>query len=114
MTRSCTIISTERMPGMLERRVAYLSGSPLVSSHETAKLLGARVHILGTIQGFRANNWEVRDYIFGDRLVKWTRRGANGVGSTRSFLRPFLWDIGRIGLSWVNNRLSLRELGDQY
>jgi glycosyltransferase involved in cell wall biosynthesis len=99
---------------MLERRVAYLSGSPFASSHETAKLLGARAHILGTIQGFRANSWEVRDYIFGDRLVKWARRDLNGVGSARSSLRPFLWDIGRIGLSWVNNRLSLRELGDRY
>src|SRR5687767_11369201 len=100
-------------------RVAYLSGSPLVSTSETSHLPGPRSHILGTIRGLQANHCEVNSYICGDRftsLTKARRSGGtqNSGRRTRLPIKPFLWDLGRIGLSMVSKRLALKQLGSNY
>ena len=92
------------------KRVAYLSGSPLVSTCETTSLPGPRSHILGVIQGFRANNCEVNQFVFGDHFQRWAKAGSTRPGAGRS-ARPLLWDLGRIGFGWLSRFLALNKLG---
>lgn len=51
-------------------KLLYLSGAPRVSTQLKADAGGARAHILGVINGFKSMNWEVAEFIVGNRIMK--------------------------------------------
>lgn len=55
-------------------RIAYLSGSPRISTADDAEVVGPRAHIVGLIAALREAGHTVDEYVLGDRLRR--RRAA--------------------------------------
>jgi glycosyltransferase involved in cell wall biosynthesis len=95
----------------LTRRLAYLSGSPRVSTRPEAEATGPRSHVLGVITGFRALGWQVRPYIVGDRVpTEWIRSGSAGQ-LRRRLLTRLAADVLRVGMGMANASDAVRKVG---
>lgn len=92
------------------RRLGYLSGAPRVSTRPEAEATGARAHVVGVMNAFRALGWQVRPFIVGDRVpVDWVRPGSRQRMS-RSLPRRLAADVARIGLGRRNAGRAVAEL----
>lgn len=79
-------------------RVAYLSGSPRISTRDDAGVSGPRAHILGLVGGLRAAGHDVPMYVFGDQLPgKVSAKGDQGSPAAGA-LRRLAVDVVRVGM----------------
>jgi len=90
-------------------KLLYLSGAPRVSTQLKADAGGARAHILGVINGFKDLNWEVSEYIVGNRIMKSGHKTDFQKSLSKSFFKRLLADIIRITYGMYNNHLSYRK-----
>lgn len=95
-------------------RIAYLSGSPRISTRDDAEVSGPRAHILGLITALRHDGHVVDAFILGDRLA----RAVSGTGSGRRIAggvaRQLAVDVLRLGLRWSAARSARRHLSGGY
>lgn len=92
------------------RRVSYMCAAPRISTHPEAEISGPRAHILGCIQGFEANGWQVKPFIVGDRLPpKLATRKMENQLSGNAF-RAFVLDTARWLLGKINAWRAWNEL----
>lgn len=103
--------STARDPA--ERlRIAYLSGSPRISTRDDAVVVpGPRAHVLGLINALRAGGHVVDEYVLGDR-VRSDVRAVNvpvAAGSRQSRSRLLAVDVvrlvTRVPIAWRGRRV---------
>jgi glycosyltransferase involved in cell wall biosynthesis len=97
----------------MKKKIGYLSGAPRVSTRPEAEAAGPRSHVVGVIEGFKAQNWEVNPFIVGDRVpLKWIHSGSQKT-LQKNFLTRSAADIVRIGINLRNRRIAVRNLGSQ-
>jgi glycosyltransferase involved in cell wall biosynthesis len=89
-------------------KLLYLSGAPNVSTHDSAKAGGPRSHILGVIDGFKSNGWEVQEYIFGNSFQKNIENRDVHQSLSSNILIRIVADLFRIALGIYNSRKALR------
>jgi len=95
-----------------EKRLAYLSGAPRVSTRPEAGAAGPRSHVLGVIRAFERLGWEVRPFIVGDRVpVTWVRGEQSADALRRNWARRAATDVLRLGMGWLNGWRAWREIG---
>lgn len=94
----------------MTRKLAFLSGAPRTSTKPIASLTGGRQHILGTICGFKANNWDVATYILGDKVPEPWLRAEHDMDKGKSFATRLAADFIRILLSIKHTRHALKEI----
>jgi len=95
------------------RVLGYLSAAPRVSTQIDTELSGARSHVLGVIDAFRELNWEVKEFIVGNRVPKsWHSEGSEGIMRGGGF-RTFTADIMRLGMGIILPYIAWRELNIQ-
>jgi glycosyltransferase involved in cell wall biosynthesis len=93
----------------VEKRLAYLSGAPRVSTHPEAEASGARSHVLGILEAFEQLGWTVERFIVGDRVPQtWIASGSQRAVS-KTLARRVAADAVRIVLGWVNARRARRS-----
>ena len=93
------------MPSLL-----YLSGAPRVSTRPEAELSGPRAHILGVIDAFRENGWQVEPYIVGDLVpADWIR--GSGKKLEASAVRRMAADAVRVAMGEWHARKAWQLLG---
>ncbi|QDH80802.1 glycosyltransferase [Echinicola soli] len=90
-------------------KLLYLSGAPRVSTQLKADAGGARAHILGVINGFKALNWDVSEFIVGNRIMKAGHKTDFQKSLSKSFFKRLAADIIRITYGMYNTRLSYRK-----
>ena len=93
--------------------LGYLSAAPTVSTRPEATSAGPRAHILGVVNGFQDQGWQVRPFIVGDRIP---RGVSNGVVQRRlegSGLVRFAGDAARLTMAARNRAAAFREFGDK-
>ncbi|MBD8490894.1 glycosyltransferase [Echinicola sp. CAU 1574] len=93
-------------------KLLYLSGAPRVSTQLKADAGGARAHIMGVINGFKDLNWDVSEYIVGDRIMKSGHKTDFQKSLSKSYFKRFLADIIRITYGMYNNQLSFKKHKD--
>lgn len=94
------------------RTLGYLSAAPRVSTRPHAAG-GPRSHVLGVMQGFAAQGWQVNPYIVGDRVPEsWSAQKSEG-SINKGWIRPLAADAMRIGMGVRNARRAWSELGGQ-
>ncbi|WP_200979286.1 glycosyltransferase [Echinicola sp. 20G] len=93
-------------------KLLYLSGAPRVSTQLKADAGGARAHIMGVINGFKDLNWEVSEYIVGDRIMKNGSKTDFQKSLSKSYFKRLLADIIRITYGKYNNQLSFKKHQD--
>ncbi len=91
-------------------RLAYLSGSPRVSTRPEAAASGPRTHVLGVIGAFQRLGWEVYPYIVGDKVpISWIKEE-----SERTLQKSALFRLGadlvRLVMGLVHGWRASREL----
>jgi glycosyltransferase involved in cell wall biosynthesis len=95
-------------------RIAYLSGSPRIATHDDAEVAGPRAHILGFVAALRHDGHTVEEFILGDLLD----RRVSGEGSLRmitgGWLRQLAVDLVRLVLRWTVARRARRHLTGPY
>lgn len=93
--------------------MGYLSGAPRVSTQDNASLGAPRAHILGVINGFKSNDWDVRQFIVGDQMpTSWTGDGSEEK-FTSSQLKVFLADLVRIYLGYRSGAKAYKNFGQE-
>ncbi|AGA80003.1 glycosyltransferase [Echinicola vietnamensis] len=90
-------------------KLLYLSGAPRVSTQLKADAGGARAHILGVINGFKSMNWEVAEFIVGNRIMKSGHKTDFQKSLSKSFFKRLAADLIRITYGMYNNRLSFKK-----
>lgn len=77
-------------------RIAYLSGSPRISTRDNAGVSGPRAHILGLIAALQSQGHVVEQFVLGDRVA--ARLSADGVqgSATGGFARQLAVDVVRL------------------
>jgi glycosyltransferase involved in cell wall biosynthesis len=94
----------------MTRKLAYLSGAPRVSTKPIAEATGARQHVLGTMSGFKANDWQIAPYIVGDKVPEnWIKAGQQK-NMAKSFFRRLAADGMRMLLSAKHAYKALRQI----
>jgi glycosyltransferase involved in cell wall biosynthesis len=88
----------------MEKRLAYLSGAPRVSTHPEAEASGARSHVLGMLGAFEQLGWTVERFIVGDRVPQTWIGGGSQRAISKTFTRRLIADVVRIVLGLVNAR----------
>ena len=82
------------MTGQL--RIAYLSGSPRISTRDDAGVSGPRAHILGLIGALRRQGHVVEQFVLGDRVTaRLSKEGVQG-SATGGFPRQLAVDVVRL------------------
>jgi len=95
-----------------EKRLAYLSGAPRVSTRPEAGAAGPKSHVLGVIRAFERLGWEVRPFIVGDRVpVTWVRGEQTVDALRRNWARRAAADVFRLGMGWLNGWRAWKEIG---
>src|SRR4051794_23498521 len=95
----------------VRKRLGYLSGAARVTTRGDATASGPRAHVLGCMSGFRSLGWDVRPFIYGDRIpVKMTNEAGRYMRANR--LNGMTADVARMALRHLNRRRALREVGD--
>jgi glycosyltransferase involved in cell wall biosynthesis len=96
----------------MEKRLAYLSGAPRVSTRPEAGAAGPRSHVLGMMRAFERLGWEVRPFIVGDRVpVAWVRGEQSANALRRNWARRAAADVLRLGMGWLNGWRAWKEIG---
>ena len=90
-------------------RVAYLSGSPRISTRFQAEEHGPACHVQGAINGFRSAGWDVVPYIVGDRVPPRLVAGK-GLRSGAGALKRMGADGFRRASNFYHGRKAFREL----
>lgn len=95
-------------------RIAYLSGSPRITTRDDAGVSGPRAHILGLIGGLRRQGHVVDEYVLGDHTAP--RLSADGVHRSASggFLRQLAVDLVRLAMRPVVARRAFAALPGRY
>lgn len=100
----------DRVPTRHRLRIAYLSGSPRISTRDDAEVAGPRAHIIGLIDALRHDRHEVEPFILGDRLPP----RVSGEGSLQLIsggrLRQLVVDLARLVLRYTLGRRVGRAL----
>ena len=94
----------------MKRTLAFLSGAPRTSTKTIASLTGGRQHILGTINGFEVNGWDVDTYIVGDKVPENWLMPQHEMNKGKSFFTRLGADALRIGLQAKHIRQALKDL----
>ncbi|AWW29057.1 glycosyltransferase WbuB [Echinicola strongylocentroti] len=89
-------------------KLLYLSGAPRVSTQLKADAGGARAHILGVINGFRSLNWDVSEFIVGNRIMKSGHKTDFQKSLSKSYFKRLAADLIRITYGAYNNRISYK------
>ena len=92
-------------------RLGYLSAAPTVSTRPDAYSAGPRAHILGVVNGFRAQGWRVDPFIVGDRVGQKITKGTLQAGLERWPALRLAGDAARLLLAARNRRAAWAELG---
>lgn len=95
------------------RRIGYLSGAPLVSTHPKTPLAGPRSHVLGIVHGFESQGWQVRQFIAGDRFRFFTKLEQQFGEKSRPLIKVVATDLIRLILGMINPWLSRYYLGSK-
>jgi len=95
-------------------RIAYLSGSPRITTRDDAGVSGPRAHILGLIGALRRQGHKVDEFVLGDRVT--ARLSAEGVQpSTRGgWARQLAVDLVRLGMRRTVARRAAAALVGPY
>lgn len=95
-------------------RIAYLSGSPRITTRDDAGVSGPRAHILGLIGALRRQGHAVEEFILGDRVAK--QLSAEGVqrSTTGGWARQLAVDLVRLGMRSPVARRSAATLDGRY
>lgn len=90
-------------------RVAYLCGSPRISTRFQAEEHGPACHVQGAIGGFRSAGWDVSPYIVGDRVPpRWL--AGKGLHSSAGGLKRMAADVFRMASNFHHGRKAFREM----
>ena len=90
--------------------LGYLSGAPSVSTRPEASAAGPRSHILGLIEGFVDNNWEVFTFIVGDRVpINWIQSQSKDV-VRKNYLSRLVADIIRIVMGFYHSQIAVKHI----
>jgi glycosyltransferase involved in cell wall biosynthesis len=96
----------------IPHNLVYLSGAPRVSTRPEAEASGPRAHILGVIDAFRENGWNVEPYIVGDRVpIDWIKGSEKKLGE--SVLKRLAADFVRVAMGEWNARKARKLLGER-
>lgn len=90
--------------------LGYLSAGPRVSTRENAAA-GPRSHVLGVINAFKGLGWQVTPFIVGDRVPSKMQDQQSQSAISKGKVRPFIADIMRLTMGYVNARKAWQELG---
>lgn len=94
------------------KKLAYLSGSPRVSTRSEAGAYGPRSHVLGVIRTFERLGWNVRSFIVGDRVpLQWVQGEHSIIVLRRSWFGRAGGDFVRLGMGWLNSWRAWKEIG---
>ena len=93
----------------IPEKVLYLSGAPRLSTRPDTESLGPRSHILGVIEGFRANGLHVERFIVGDSAPAALHASGSEARMTKSAIRVAITDVLRYAYR-VKSRLSARRM----
>ena len=94
------------------KKLAYLSGSPRVSTRSEAGACGLRSHVLGVIRAFERLGWNVRSFIVGDRVpLQWGQGEHSIIVLRRSWFGRTRGDFVRLGMGWLNSWRAWKEMG---
>jgi glycosyltransferase involved in cell wall biosynthesis len=98
-------------PEIHPRRLAYLSGSPRVSTVSMAATAGPRAHVVGVIEAFRRLGFEVETFILGDRIDQAVENQGKKLGMQGGFIRQLAADLGRLAARPVTAFAARRAIG---
>ncbi|WP_121610651.1 glycosyltransferase family 4 protein [Mesobacillus foraminis] len=92
------------------KRMGYLSAAPRVSTNQNAQTGGPRAHIIGVINAFKANGYEVKTFIVGDRVPQIFTEKDTIKFITKNKIQTLFADFARIFLGLVNSFKAYNEL----
>ena len=102
------------MSDPLTLRFAYLSGSPRITTRDTAGVSGPRAHILGLIGALRRQGHVVEQFVLGDLMA--ASLSAEGVqrSATGGWPRQFAVDLVRLAMRRTVARRAAKALHGRY
>ena len=90
--------------------LGYLSAAPTVSTRPEAASAGPRAHILGVMNGFRDQGWQVHPFIVGDRVSTGVTNGTVQRYLESSSLARLMGDAARLAMAARNRTTAMAEL----
>lgn len=94
-------------------RLGYLSGALRASTLPEASETGPRSHMLGVMDGFRHNGWDVFPYIVGDKVRLGMIHSDSSATMSRNQFTLFMSDVFRLLNNSMNQQKALLKLGDK-
>lgn len=97
----------------MKKQLGFISPALRISTRPDTEVTGPRTRILGLFKGFKAQGWEIKPFIMGDRVPQKLITKTPEKATSGKFIPTLIADLVRIVLSNVNTQKSWQEIGEQ-